>query len=160
GGCLFIAEEFLLEYGNNGYIASNFNDILIFRIGKLGNLVWAKNINKHQKEVMFGGKLLSCSTMVNNENSYVFFNERKNVKPIDNTLSFQQNKFGNINEKNSNLYMVKLDGSGNISCDAIHLNRYNDIMFYPVNGKSSYNSQMVIFGSNEKEKQFLTFKLN
>ncbi|MFL1013313.1 hypothetical protein [Flavisericum labens] len=183
GGCLLIAEEFHVQtksysyFTPNGfsvnsinvgsvsqesksYVTLNYNDIVVLRLDKLGNLVWSKNINKHHIGSSFSDKLVSCSTLVHNEDSYIFLNERKNVMPVDNNLNFQINKFGNINKKNSNLYMVKLDGSGNISCDALHLNRYNDIMFYPVNGQSVYNSQMVIFGSNEKQKQFLTFKLN
>lgn len=167
-GYIIIAEEFFIEssmhYGMAGMgatssVSYNFNDIVTIRLNEFGDLIWAKNINKHQLGYSNNDKLVSCSAFVNNDKTYMFFNERKNIKPIENNLNFEHGNFGNITEKNSNLYAVKIDGDGKISCDAIHLNKYNDIIFYPVNGSSSYNSQMVIFGSNEKQKQFLTFKL-
>ncbi len=162
GGYVFSVHErhVVITHGYNGAPVESLvdDDLIVFRLGQLGDLIWAKNINRSLGST--NNKLQMHASFVNNENTYIFLNELKNVTPIAGNLNFKRNSLVGVTEKNSNLYMVKLDGSGNISCDAIHLNRYNDIMFYPVNGKSSYNSQMVIFGSNEKEKQFLTFKLN
>lgn len=160
-GYFFITEEkhIVQSIGYNGIPILEFvdNNIIILRLDESGNLIWSKNITRNLSFIY--PKTHSFSAFVNNDKIYMFFNERKNIKPIENNLNFEHGNFGNITEKNSNLYAVKIDGDGKISCDAIHLNKYNDIIFYPVNGSSSYNSQMVIFGSNEKQKQFLTFKL-
>lgn len=114
---LFSAEEYFVTKGED--ISSggtqitdryHYNDIVLAKLDALGNMAWARNINK--TEVTQGdASYASYTAYGHGENMYFFINSGENPQKLSNERILFKQGFS----RNPNMFVIKVDASGDLS---------------------------------------------
>lgn len=117
GNILFSAEEYFVTKGED--ISSgatqvteryHYNDIVLAKLNPLGEMEWARNINK--AEVTQGdASYASYSAFGHDEDMYFFINSGENPQKISKERILFKQGFS----RNPNMFVIKVDPSGNLS---------------------------------------------
>jgi len=164
GDYIIAAEEFFIQYNThpNGTttITYNFDDIMIIRLSRLGDLIWARNINKTQNGRDFS-PILSYSMLSANENIYLFLNAYKKLGTLDDGRKrFKSGTLGNLRKGNSNFYVIRLDNQGVWDFETVLVNKEAKVIFDAAIGIPLNDSKILFYGDHDNKGQFLTFNLN
>lgn len=140
----------------------NYDDIIIFRLAKNGDLIWSRNINKKQSSLNHQPPTFSYSLLINQQNTFIFLNAHKKLRELTrNRKEFKSDLLGFITKKNSNLYAIRLDNvNGKMSATILQKNKDSDVIFKIGQAQKIGNSKMIVFGSKEKMSQMLVIQLN
>lgn len=156
---LITAEEIFIEVNFNTNATSsqtyNFDDIAIIKLSESGDMLWARNINKNQ-ESGYLNEVLSFSSLTKENELYLFLNGHKKMGLTGDRTRFKSGIFGTITKGNSVLYVIKFDENGNWTYDIVQENRNPNRIFDARNGIQIDESKILLFGSKDQEKQFLT----
>lgn len=112
---IFSAEEYFVktakESGTNRKIEKfHYNDIVCAKLTANGEMKWARNINK--TEVTQGdGAYASYTAYGTGEDMYFFINSGENPQKLSNERIMFKQGFS----RNPNLFVIKMDASGNLS---------------------------------------------
>ncbi|WP_238474499.1 hypothetical protein [Maribacter algarum] len=112
---IFSAEEYFVttgkESGTNRKVEKfHYNDIVCAKLSSDGSMKWARNINK--TEVTLGDEAYaSYSAYGHNEDMYFFINSRENPQKLSNERIMFKQGFS----RNPNMFVIKMDASGNLS---------------------------------------------
>ncbi|WP_298426551.1 hypothetical protein [uncultured Kordia sp.] len=130
----------------------HFNDIMSIRMDKEGNLKWARNINKAQTNP---NNSSFTSTSIGGS-SYFFINCADKIKKKkDGRLFFKQ-----ATPKKSNLYMLKIDESGEISYKKLVDDKESKVHYKVNQGEVSANgAEIILLGKKKKKTRILKLEL-
>ena len=112
---IFSAEEYFVTSGKESGTGRevdkfHYNDIVCAKLTANGDMEWARNINK--TEVTQGdASYASYSTYGDGEEMYFFINSGENPQK----LSKERIRFKQGYSRNPNLFVIKMDASGNLS---------------------------------------------
>jgi len=158
---LVTAEEIFVDvnFNANGTTSEtyNFDDISVIKLSEHGDMLWARNINKNQ-ESGYLNEVLSYSSLTKENELYLFLNGHKKMGLTGNRTRFKSGLFGTITKSNSNLYVIKFDENGNWKYDIVQENRNPNLIFDARNGIQIDDSKILLFGSKDQQKQFLTIR--
>lgn len=133
-----------------------FNDIVSVKINNLGNITWARNINKKQNSNdIFYNSFNSFSSINLNKNIYFFINAKEKIK----TISGNRIEFKDANlRKNSNLNLIRIKENGDFDYLEI-LDNEDNIVPFMVSKGIVIDDSIYFFGCKSKEKQLLKVSL-
>lgn len=133
-----------------------FNDIVSVKINNLGNIIWARNINKKQNSNdIFYNSFNSFSSISLNNNVYFFINAKEKIK----TISGNRIEFKDANlRKNSNLNLIRIKENGDFDYLEI-LDNEDNIVPFMVSKGIVIDDSIYFFGCKSKEKQLLKVSL-
>lgn len=157
--------NFYVNSYSSSTVSYKFYDIIVLRLSNSGELIWARNINKKQSSDKYLNEALSYSTLINDNNVYLFLNANKKIGELsDNREVFKSGFFGNINKNNSNLYLISFDKDGHWNSSIIQENKTSDVLFRMYNYEKIDNYdelKIMFFGEDRttKQKQFLTVEI-
>lgn len=136
-------------------IPSGANNIVSFKISNNGKLLWARSIDKQQKQNY--NQTHSYKSMYANGSVYFFINAKKNAKLTPNNNI----KLKSQSAKSLDLYAVSLDEKGVLASNVLINNKDMEMPFLVKTGKfiSGYN-EIILFGSNKSSKSFELLKIN
>ena len=153
--CILNAEEFYItsvyvsnQYGGYWRYIYNFRDIISAKIDASGKLIWARNINKKQKDGYYSPYLSYTSTYFNGK-SYFFINCSDKIKKLRN----DRIEFKGIRAKKSNLYVITLDENGHFEYKKLLDDKDSEVPFAVGNGILNNNGTDIIFQGRRKSKK-------
>lgn len=152
GDLIVYAEEFytktILSGNGSSHTYLNYDDILCLRMNKKGDLKWARNINKSQKNSINS----SYSAITVGENAYIIINCADKMKKISgDRLEFKQ-----TNPLNSNLYRVKIDREGNVDYKKIIDAKESEVYYKVIDGiENLTNKTIILTGENGYKSRIL-----
>ena len=160
GGGLLIAEQVILQENyisfKEGYSPSqinyNFNDLLIIKLSKEGQVSWVKKIPKKQRTLNDKGKYSSISAVSSAKNHYLIYN--------DNGKNFSKNnKIRTFKGLQSVMALTHIDESGNYESFPIAINEEQGVLFQPALTSPFGKDKKIIYGEKGKNFRFgiLTF---
>lgn len=129
-----------------------FDDIVAVRIDSRGGLKWSRNINKQQT----GFVNSSFTPITVGEDSYFFLNCSDKMKTLSgNRISFRQ-----TSATKSNLYVIKIDGAGQLEYKKL-IDDKDSKVFYKVNrgNINKKNHTVIIAGVDNKKTRILKLKI-
>lgn len=160
GGGLLIAEQVILQENyisfKEGYSPSqinyNFNDLLIIKLSKEGQVSWVKKIPKKQRTLNDKGKYSSISAIPSFKDNYLIYN--------DNGKNFSKNnKIRTFKGLQSVIALTRIDESGNTESYPIAINEEQGVLFQPALTSQFGKDKKIIYGEKGKYFRFgiLTF---
>jgi len=160
GGGLLIAEQVILQENyisfkegyNSTQINYNFNDLLIIRLSKDGQVNWVKKIPKKQRTLNDKGKYSSISTIPSYKDNYLIYN--------DNGKNFSKNnKIKTFKGLQSVIALTHIDEFGNSESFPIAINEEQGVLFQPGLTSQFGKDKKIIYGEKGKYFRFgiLTF---
>tara|TARA_B100000795_G_scaffold268927_1_gene256918 strand:+ start:6090 stop:7598 length:1509 start_codon:yes stop_codon:yes gene_type:complete len=151
GNVYLIAEEFYttqtyVSYGVNGgggFVTTyHYDDLLITKLNKNGNLVWGRSIYKRSNEA-------SYNVFLHNDQLHVLLNSGKNLlKKNDGRLKVSKGWF-----ESSSLYLFLYDNDGNVTHQKIQDNK-GKTFYIPYRGSYS-KGKFVMYNHSKKRKQIM-----
>ena len=160
GGYILTAEEYYVDqtFHTTGMVSItyHYDDVVILKLSGEGKLIWARNINKKQS-ASYNNRALSYSSFTKNGETYIFLNAHKKMGELTGKRQiFKSGFFGDITKANSNLYAIKLNKDGAWNKTVIQNNKDSELIFDLQNGWGLNNTNIILFGSDDKNKQFLS----
>lgn len=131
-----------------------FDDIIVAKISESGNLEWARNINKKQSGSESSIPYLSYTSIVNDDNTFIFLNTTEKIKK----LSKNRIEFGKIRKNKSNLSIIQINKNGDFEFEEILDDEENDVPFMVGKGAIIDNS-VFLLGKKGRDKQLLKITL-
>lgn len=157
---IFNAEEFYIvtsymstPQGSYTTTTYHYDDIVSARLNPMGEIVWARNINKRQAS-SYGNPLLSYTSTAKNNDAYFFINAGEKVKKI----SKDRIQFGQTSNKRSNLNVIRINQNGDFDYQEILDDKDSEVPFMVANGINFGNS-VLFLGQKGKKKQLLKVTL-
>ncbi|WP_440068732.1 hypothetical protein [Tenacibaculum discolor] len=168
GGMIITAEEFFItttyvhnQYGGYRSISYNFDDIIVLRLDREGELKWARNINKAQTSNYFSDPLMSFGTAQYNNDKYIILNAHKKMGELSGgRIKFRENFLWKTTKNNTNLYIAKLDSSGNIVYKSLLSNKDEETPFNCRFIEQVSDNELILYGQRKNKKQFLKITIN
>lgn len=140
-------------YGGGSQTYFNYDDIVSAKIGAEGNLIWTRNINKHQSTTD-EGDYISYTSAIKNDDTYFFINAGEKIKRLSNDRII----FGNVRKKKSNLNIIRINKNGDFDFQEVLNNEDNEVPFMVSKGILSKDS-VFFLGKKGKDKQLLKISL-
>jgi len=153
---VLLGEEFSIYYNEYGGPSGlSFKDIFAFKIDKSGNFIWARSINKDQSRAYFKPfEHYSFSSIINNEDSYLFFNAEKNNKILkDGRIIYKTDK------KVHQLFVSHIDNSGNLNTKMIFKDLYSNTSLGVRFGIQLKDNKLLLEGLYNEEPQLFIISL-
>jgi hypothetical protein len=157
------AEEEIVTYSSGGVgigvgtkknTNTFYGDIACIKLDSIGNLVWARNINKEQYDSNEDSFYLSYCSIFKEKNSYLFLNAGEEIKKLDNNRI----EFKDSNKNKSNLYLIKIKDNGEFEFEKVLDNEENEVPFMVSKGIQLDNS-VFFLGKKGGSKQLLKVTL-
>ncbi len=158
---VFNAEEYYvvthtMSTPNGGFHTSttyHYDDIVSAKINSLGDIVWARNINKRQST---GGddSYISYTSTIKGDDTFFFINTGEKVKKLRN----DRIQFGQASKKRSNLNVIRIKENGDFDYQELLDDKDNEVPFMVSNGALS-NDAVYFIGRKGKKKQLLKVTL-
>lgn len=160
GDYIITAEEMNYSFGEYGTTSYSFDDIIVTRLSKDGDLIWSRNINKKNRGRKYDGKLSYKSIINENGDVYLFLNAHKIKEGLEGErLIFKSGILG-LSINNSKLYSVRLKKEdGSFDVNVIQENKNSEMLFDLQNGKELNKNKVVFFGIKDKNSQITTIEL-
>jgi len=126
----------------------NYNNIIVIKYDDRGSVMWTANIPKYQQSSNDGGKFLSYTFGLNeNELIFLFNDHPKNINPTDNRVGIM------TNVRKSIPVMVKLSKEGNYSRTPLSYERVQKMFIVPMmSHQISPSSAMIMAVRNTRYK--------
>jgi len=126
----------------------NFNNIIVIKYDDRGSVIWTANIPKYQQSSNDGGKFLSYTFGLNeNELIFLFNDHPKNINPTDNRVGIM------TNVRKSIPVMVKLSKDGDYSRMSLSNERVQKMFIVPsMSYQISPSSAMLMSVRNTRYK--------
>lgn len=144
------------NFGPNGTMRTrttqHYDDIISFRLNSNGDLKWARNINKAQT----GNQNSSFTPISIGEKTYFFINCSDKLKKLsDDRIQFKQ-----TSAKNSNLYVISINGNGAYDIKKL-IDRKDSKVYYKVsNGVvSDHKNEVILLGKRKKNSQIIKINI-
>lgn len=155
------AEEFYVttyttyspQGGSRTYYIYNYDDIVSAKLNAAGEIVWARNINKHQ-DYSSPNPYFSYTSTAKGDDAFFFINAGEKVRK----LSKDRISFGETSTKHSNLNVIRIKQNGDFDYREILDDKENEVPFMVAYGKLSGDS-VFILGQKGKKKQILKLTL-
>lgn len=161
GECLINGEEFYVtshyvsnQYGGTWRYTYHYRDIVSLKLGKEGNLIWARNINKKQASSA-PSDYLSFTSTYHNDKAYIFINCSDKVRKLRN----DRLEFKGIKAKKSNLYVITIDSEGTYDYKSLIDDKDAEVPFRVGNGIYDFSNEIIFLGQRGRKKQLLKLTL-
>ena len=139
--------------GSYTYYVYHYDDIVSAKIGKAGDIVWARNINKRQ-DATAPNPYFSYTSTAKGSDAYFFINTGEKVRKIRR----DRIEFKEASAKRSNLNVIRINSNGDFDYTEVLDDKDNEVPFMVANGELSGDS-VFILGQKGKKKQLLKLTL-
>lgn len=166
GGALLIAEQYYVRAvtttmtNPNGGVTMQtnyyyyYNDIIVINISPLGEIEWTQKIQKKQVTINDGGFFSSYALAIIKDKICLLFND--NAANTDNTSQ----KIVPYNRMNSTVFLVEIDGEGNVKKQSLFDARTMKVITRPKVCEQVSQNELILFAQKRKKQQFakITFE--
>lgn len=139
-----------------------FDDLIVYKLDEMGNLIWVKRIPKNQRSTNDGGKYLSVAHGVTSDKVYLLFNDVQ--RNYDSSGQFIEGQFpfpmqyASANNVIAYLEMSLSDGS--FTRQARPGLTQNKVIFVPRLCEYNYNTdEMIVYGQRNRRHRFGYMKM-